>query len=312
VAQFVPEIQPIVARLSVFQRTASWVMPRRSRRISAFEKAVYRLVPGAQRATRTALYWGREAFGLGFLRPTAMHYPQRMARRHMVRQTPDPQLRAKVMPSFQMGCKRVLLSSDYLPALGAPNAEVVTEAIAAVRPEGIMTADGRLHEVDVIVFGTGFHVTDAPIGDHIRGRGGRTLTEAWQPTMTAYRGTAVNGFPNLFLLLGPNTGLGHTSVVLMIEAQIEQVLRALSHMRRKGLTAIEPTAQAQSRDVAEIDRRMRGTVWVAGGCHSWYLDATGRNSTLWPGFATSFRLRLRRFRPGDYAPAHAASTVVAS
>jgi hypothetical protein len=135
---------------------------------------------------------------------------------------------------------------------------------------------------------------------HIRGGDGRTLAQAWDPTMRAYLGTMVSGFPNLFFLLGPNTGLGHTSVVLMMESQLRLLLKALEHMRRNDIHAIEPTPQAQRRDSAAVDRKMRGTVWSTGGCKSWYLDATGRNSTLWPGFATTFRLRLRRFRPADF------------
>jgi cation diffusion facilitator CzcD-associated flavoprotein CzcO len=308
--QFIPEIQPLVASLTVFQRTAAWVMPRRTRRISPTEQAIYRRVPGAQRAVRAALYWGREAFGVGFQHPRVMKRVQNMARKHMQRQVPDPELRAKLTPTFLMGCKRVLLSNDYLPALGAPNVDVVTDGIVEVQPNGVVTADGALHEVDAIIFGTGFHVTDMPIGNQIRGRDGRTLTEVWQPTMTAYRGTAINGFPNLFLLLGPNTGLGHTSVVLMIESQLQQVLKALAHMKKRSIAAIEPTPEAQRRDVEEVDRRMTGTVWVAGGCKSWYLDSTGRNSTLWPSFATSFRLRLRRFRPDDYSPVSAVKSSV--
>ena len=199
-----------------------------------------------------------------------------------------------------MGCKRVLLSNDYLPALTKANVDVITAGIAQIRPNSIVTTDGAEHPADTIILGTGFHVTDMPMTHHVRGRDGKTLAQAWTPTMRAYLGTTVAGFPNLFLLLGPNTGLGHTSVVLMMESQLRQVLKALEHMRRKGLTAIEPTPEAQRRDSAEVDRKMAGTVWATGGCHSWYLDSTGRNSTLWPGFATTFRLRLSRFRPNDY------------
>ncbi|HEY2670167.1 MAG TPA: DUF4873 domain-containing protein [Rugosimonospora sp.] len=300
--QFVPEIQPSVGHLTVFQRTAPWIMPRRSRRTSRAERALYRRVPGLQRAVRSALYLGRELFGIGFLHPAVMRYAQATAERHLAAQVPDPDLRARLTPAFRMGCKRVLLSNDYLPALGRPNVDLVTGPITEVRPNGVVTADGTLHEVDTIIFGTGFHVTDASVGDRIRGRGGRTLSEAWQPSMTAYRGTTVHGFPNLFLLLGPNTGLGHTSVVLMVESQLRLVLGALGYMRRHGVAATEPTAAAQRRDVDDVDRRMSGTVWVTGGCDSWYLDATGRNSTLWPGFATTFRLRLRRFAPADHEP----------
>jgi cation diffusion facilitator CzcD-associated flavoprotein CzcO len=305
--QFVPEIAPRVASLTVFQRTAGWVMPRRSRRISTVEKTLFRYVPGAQRLMRTALYWGRELFAFGFIRPDVMRRAQRLAERNLVRHVPDPLLRAKLTPTYLMGCKRVLLSNDYLPVLTRANVAVVTEPIREVRPGGVVTADGVEHEVDTIIFGTGFHVTEPPVARTIVGRDGRRLSEAWSPTMRAYLGTSVAGFPNLFLLLGPNTGLGHTSVVLMVESQIAQVLKALRHLDATGATAIEPTDEAQAAFVAEVDRRMAPTVWSTGGCQSWYLDATGRNSTLWPSFATAYRRRARRFRPADYRTANASN-----
>jgi cation diffusion facilitator CzcD-associated flavoprotein CzcO len=226
-----------------------------------------------------------------------------MAARHLSRQLPDPALRAKLTPAYAMGCKRILLSNDYYPALARDNVDVVVDPIREVRPHGIVTTSGVEYEVDTIIFGTGFRATDPPIARHIRGRDGRTLADAWTPTMRAYLGTAVAGFPNLFLLLGPNTGLGHTSVVLMIESQLTHILAALRHLRRTGLAAIEPVPEAQRRYAERVDAKMATTVWSVGGCRSWYLDANGHNSTLWPGFATAFRLRLRRFRAADYRPA---------
>ncbi|MBX6355765.1 MAG: NAD(P)/FAD-dependent oxidoreductase [Micromonosporaceae bacterium] len=300
--QFIPRIAPQVESLTVFQRTPPWVLPRRSRPISRVERAVYRSVPGAQRLVRTALYWGREAFALGFLHPWLNQRVQALARAHLHRQVPDPALRAKLTPTYVMGCKRVLLSNDYYPALTRDNVDVVVERIRQVLPHAIVTEDGAEHEVDTIIFGTGFHVTDPPVMHHVRGRGGRTLAQAWTPTMRAYLGTMVAGFPNLFLLLGPNTGLGHTSVVLMIESQLHQVVAALQYMRRTGVPAIEPDPEAQERFAAAVDAKMAGTVWTSGGCTSWYLDRTGHNPTIWPGYATGFRLRLRRFRPEDYRP----------
>ncbi|HSI91890.1 MAG TPA: NAD(P)/FAD-dependent oxidoreductase [Jiangellaceae bacterium] len=299
-AQFIPEIQPRVAHLSVFQRTPAWVLPRLTRRITDVEQAVYRRVPGAQRLVRTAIYWRRETWATGFLHPPINRFGQRLSERHLRRQVPDPALRAKLRPDYVMGCKRILLSNDYWAALARDNVDVVTEKIQRLEPTGIVTTDGVRHEVDTIVFATGFRVTDRPIGYAVRGRDGCTLAAAWTPTMRAYLGTAVHGFPNLFLLLGPNTALGHSSVVLMIEAQLKQVVKALQHLRRTGAAAIEPTAAAQQRHTARIDRAMSGTVWATGGCSSYYLDATGRNSTVWPGYVSGYQLRLARFRPGDY------------
>jgi cation diffusion facilitator CzcD-associated flavoprotein CzcO len=298
--QFVPEIQPTVAALALFQRTPAWVIPRRSRRITSVERALHR-VPGVMRLRRELLYWGREMFALGFLHPRIGKAAQRMAERQLRRQVADEALRARLTPQYVMGCKRVLISNDYYPALTQPNVSVVTEAITEVRPNGVVTADGVEHEVDTIIFGTGFHVTDMPVMHHIRGRDGRTLGQAWSPTMRAYRGTTVPGFPNLFVLLGPNTGLGHTSVVLMVESQIEHILDVLNYQRQQGISAVEPTVDAQRRWVERVDARMAKTVWSQGGCVSWYLDATGRNSTLWPGYVTGFRVRMRRFNPLEYA-----------
>jgi cation diffusion facilitator CzcD-associated flavoprotein CzcO len=300
--QFVPQIASQVARLTVFQRTAPWVMPRADRAITAAERRLFRMFPPAQRLARAGIYWGREGMATGFLHPAVMRVAQRVARRHLHTAITDATLRARLTPNYTMGCKRVLLSNDYYPALTRDNVEVITDGIAEVRPAGIVTRDGALHETDTIIFGTGFHVTDSPMANLIRGRDGRTLAETSQGSMRAYLGTSVTGFPNLFMLLGPNTGLGHTSVVFMIECQVAYLLAMLRHLDRTGVRAIEPTPQAQERFVVDVDRRMTGTVWNHGGCRSWYLDATGRNSTLWPGYTWSYWLRTRRFDPGAYRP----------
>lgn len=306
--QFVPEIQPGVAELHLYQRTPPWILPRHDRRLGALEHGLFRRVPLAQRLARGAVYLLREGLVLAFRNPRAMRLAQRVALRHLRRSVPDPALRAKLTPEWTLGCKRVLLSSEYLPALVQPNVEVVTEGIAEVREHSVVTADGVERPTDAIVFGTGFRPTDPPLAPHVRGRGGRTLTEAWAGSPRAHLGTTVAGFPNLFLLLGPNTGLGHTSVVYMIEAQIEHFMGAVRHMRRHGVAALEPRPEAQAAFVAEVDARMEGTVWTAGGCRSWYLDATGRNSALWPDFTWRFRRRAARFDPGEYraTPAHRA------
>jgi cation diffusion facilitator CzcD-associated flavoprotein CzcO len=306
--QFVPQIQPVVRRLTLFQRTPAWVVPRLSRRITRAERFAFRHVPGAQRAVRAGLYLARDAMAVGFLHPRINRLASRVALRRLHRAVPDPELRAKLTPGYTMGCKRVLVSNDYYPALGKDNVDVVTAPIARLDEDGVVTADGAHHPADTLILGTGFHVTDPPIVDRVRGRGGRLLAEAWTPNMRAYRGTAVAGFPNLFLLLGPNTGLGHTSVVLMMEAQVRSVVRALRHMRARGCTAIEPTPQAQRRWNDELDEKMAGTVWMTG-CSSWYLDASGRNTTVWPGYVTGFRLRTRGFRADDYTALPAATPV---
>ena len=294
--QFVPEIQPRVGRLWIFQRTAPWVLPRRDRALTGAERWLFRTVPATQRLARSSIYWAREGFTAGFLHPRMMRLPQRLALRHFRRAVADPGLRARLTPDYTLGCKRVLLSNDYLPALTRPNVELVTAGIREVRPRGILTDDGVEHPADTIIFGTGFHATDSPVGELVRGRDGRTLAEVWAGSPEAYLGVGVAGFPNLFLLLGPNTGLGSTSVVLMIEAQVEYLLRALELMRTAGVATVEPRPEAQQAFVAEVDGRMRATVWSAG-CASWYIDRTGRVSALWPGFTWAYRRRTRRFDP---------------
>jgi cation diffusion facilitator CzcD-associated flavoprotein CzcO len=237
---------------------------------------------------------------LAFRHPRLMRLVEAFAVRYLKQCIADPNLRAKLTPSFRMGCKRVLISNEYFPALAKENVEVVTEPIREVRARSVVTEDGVEHPADTIICGTGFRVTEMPFADRIRGQSGRTLAETWRGSPAAHWGTTVSGFPNLFLLLGPNTGLGHTSVVLMIESQLELVLGAIRHMRQHGIAALQPRPEAQARFVAEVDGQMRGTVWTSGGCASWYIDRTGRNSTLWPGFTFAFRRRCR-FRPAEYA-----------
>ena len=298
--QFVPEIAPVVGNLSVFQRTPPWIMPRRDRAITGVEKALFRRVPAAQRLVREAIYWAREGFVFGFKNPKVMGYAAKLAERHMRTQVADPALREKITPDYSMGCKRILLSNTYLPALDRDNVEVVTDKIVEIRPEGVVTADGVVHEVDTIIAGTGFSIGDLPISHRVHGRDGRTLADHWGGTAFAHQGTMIEGFPNAFTLLGPNTGLGHNSVVFMIESQINLVMDALRHMREHGLGAVEPRREAQDAFRAEMQELTKGTVWVDGGCSSWYLDAQGQNSALWPTFTMPFRLRTKRFKADEY------------
>ncbi len=298
--QVVPAIQPRVERLVLFQRTPPWVMPRNDRRLGACVRRLLARVPGVRRALRRALYTFREGFGIVFRDLRVARLAERVARRHLRRQVPDPTLRAVLTPDYTFGCKRVLLSDDYYPALIQPNVTVVDGGVVEVRPHGVVGPDGVEHAADVIVFGTGFHVTDFPFAHRVRGRDGRCLTDVWGPSPAAHLGTTVAGFPNLFVLSGPNTGLGHNSVILMIEAQIEHLVGALRFMAARGVAAVEPRPEAQTAFLDEVDAMMEGTVWTDGGCRSWYLDATGRNSTLWPGSVRAFRRRVEPFDAGEY------------
>jgi cation diffusion facilitator CzcD-associated flavoprotein CzcO len=300
--QFVPEIQPAVGQLDVYQRTPPWVVPRLDRALRPVERAVFRVAPAVQRAVRGAIYWVRELLSFALAKPERMRGIQQLARAHLARQVPDRALRAKLTPDYTIGCKRILISNDWYPTLALANVDVVTDPIAEVRPHSIVTADGTERPVDTIICATGFHVTDFPAGDRIHGPGGRTLSQVWweRGSMEAYLGTTVAGFPNLFLLVGPNTGLGHTSMVFMIESQVAYVLDALAHMESTAAASLEVREDAVAAYNDDLQRRLAGTVWNAGGCRSWYLDANGRNTTLWPGSTWTFRRRTRHFDPWAY------------
>jgi cation diffusion facilitator CzcD-associated flavoprotein CzcO len=298
--QFVPEIQPQVGHLTVFQRTPPWVTPRSNPDIPAPWRRRFERHPRLLALARRIVFSLQEALHVGFTHPRLMKVLERSARRHLEEQVPDPELRAKLTPDYRLGCKRILGSDTYYPALCADNVSVVTAGIDSVTANGIRDGDRVEHRADTIIFGTGFQVTDPPISHRIHGPDGVTLAEAWRGSPRAHLGMAVSGFPNLFFLLGPNTGLGHNSVLLMIEAQVGYLLRLLDWRRQGGLPAVEPRLEAQARFLAEVERGTEGSVWTAGGCLSWYLDATGRNSTLWPGSVRAYQRRLARFDPRDY------------
>jgi len=300
--QIVPSIQPDVAQLHVFQRTPPWVLPHSGRPIKDGERKLYRRVPGAQRFVRGLVYWTRELIAYGMTRNPRMLKPvRRMAIRHLHDQVKDPALRKKLTPRYTPGCKRLLPSNDYYPALTKDNVEIVTDAVAEIREHSIVTVDGTEREIDVLVLATGFHVTDNPMMERIRGGDGASLLEHWRAHgAQAYLGTTVPGYPNFFLLAGPNTGIGHTSLVVMIEAQIGYVIGALRAMKARSAATVEVRQQPFEAYNAELQSKMQRTVWNTGGCASWYLDAEGRNTTLWPDFTWRFRQRTRRFDAEHY------------
>ena len=298
--QIVPNIQPKVGKLKLFQRTPAWIVPRHDRVLGKRQRWVLEHSRAAQWLKRARIYAVREAMALPFFDVRIAKVAQRLALRHLERSVPDPVLRAKLTPTYTMGCKRVLLSDDYFPAVAKDNVDVITDSIVEIRPNGVLTKDGTLHEVDTIIFGTGFQIQKFPFAERVRGKGGRALSDTWRDGMTAHLGTTVHGYPNLFLMQGPNTGLGHTSVITMIEAQIEHVVNAVTYLKKHGLATVEPRAEAQAAFVADVDARMKGTVWTSGGCKSWYLDARGRNSTLWPSFTFMFMRRVEPFNPSEY------------
>ncbi|HEY5834225.1 flavin-containing monooxygenase [Streptomyces sp.] len=299
--QIVPSIQPEVGRLTVIQRTPPWVMPRVDRPIGAAERWLHGRIPSTAKARR-GLLWAIREFQVGAFvrRPGLMKAAERIARNHLRRSIEDPALRARLTPDYTIGCKRILLSNAYYPALVQPNTEVVTSALAEVRGSSVVTADGTEREVDAIIFGTGFHVTDMPIADRVIGADGRTLAEHWKDGMAALRGCAVDGFPNLLFIIGPNTGLGNSSMILMIESSLNYVADYLRTLSRTGAAALDAKPAAVAAWNSEMRRRAVRTVWNTGGCTSWYLDANGRNTTAWPGTTAEFRRATRQVKLSEY------------
>lgn len=298
--QIVPQIQPKVKQLALFQRTPPWILPRLDGPISNWKQRLFQRLPFMQYVARGKIYLQRELMVLAFVhRPNMMRQAEQMAMKHMHAQIADPNLRAKLTPNYSLGCKRVLLSDDFYPALTQKNVELITERISEVRAHSIVTSDGVEREVDTIILATGFHVTDMPMARFVCGRDGKTLADAWRDGPQAYLGTSVAGFPNLFFLIGPNTGLGHSSMIYMIESQITYLLDCLRFMQKRQVHVVELRPERQKFYNEEMQHKMQGTVWTSG-CASWYLDANGRNTTLWPGFTWEFRRRTRRFDAASY------------
>ncbi len=298
--QLVPHVARAAGHLDLYQRTPPWVLPRGDRAMTARERRVFAHVPLARRAYRWWIYWLMEATALGFLvEPKILRIAAKAGRAHIHAQIRDPELRARVTPAYAPGCKRILLGDDYYPALERPNVTLVTDGIREVTEGGIVTADGSFRPADAIVLATGFRPTDLLTPLTIRGEGGVDLNDAWAGGIEAYLGTTIAGYPNFYMLTGPNTGLGHNSMVFMIEAQVNHVLALMNEVDRRGVRAVRVRPAAQARHNAELSPRFARSVW-ASGCHSWYLDARGKNVTLWPGFTVEYWLRTRRLVAGDY------------
>ncbi|MER7046125.1 flavin-containing monooxygenase [Streptomyces jumonjinensis] len=299
--QIVPAIQPRVGRLTLFQRTPPWVMPRMDRRITDAERWLHRQLPFTQSVRRGALWGIRELQVSAFTkRPGELGPIEALAKANLAKHVKDPGLRARLTPDYRIGCKRILLSSEYYPAITRPNVDVVTSALAEVRGSTLVAADGSESEADVIVFGTGFHVTDMPIADRVTGADGITLAEAWKDGMQSLRGAAAAGFPNWLSIIGPNTGLGNSSMILMIESQLNYLadyLRQLHILGGRTALAARPAAVAAWN--RRVQARMTRTVWNTG-CSSWYLDAAGRNTTVWPGTTGEFRRLTREVNLSEY------------
>ncbi|MEE2692932.1 MAG: NAD(P)/FAD-dependent oxidoreductase [Pseudomonadota bacterium] len=300
--QVVPEIAPQVAHLDIFQRTANWIMPRPSYQYPGWAKALFRAIPQLARLYRgfyfSMMEWRHGAFegGDNYVK----RFVARTFDRHMREQVKDPALRAKLTPTYPVGCKRILISDRYLPAVQRDNVDIVTASIDRIEEGGVRSKDGALHEADVIILATGFKPFNLLDSIDVVGPAGTTLAETWRNGVAAHRTVAVPGFPNFFMLLGPNSGLGHNSVILMIEAQVNYVLKLIEAMRENGAAAIEPAQAAAAAYDKRLQQELKDTVW-AGGCQSWYLDATGRNYTLYPHTVRRFIREMKAPDLAEYA-----------
>ncbi|MFB7657429.1 MULTISPECIES: flavin-containing monooxygenase [unclassified Streptomyces] len=299
--QYVPEIADQAGKLYVFQRSAPWITPHDNRPITDAERARFRARPVRQRIERAKVYAAKELLVLGFAKqPRLMRLLEAVARKHLERQVADPALRRALTPDFTLGCKRLVPSNRWYPALQKPNVELVPRALREIREHSAVDADGVEREVDTIVFGTGFHVTDSPFADKVRGRDAGLMSEVWGGSPRAYLGVSVPGFPNFFMFLGPNSGLGHSSMVYMIEAQVEHVKNAIRALDLSGATSIEVDRQTHDAYNARLDRKLATTVWESGGCRTFYQDANGRNATIYPDWTFSYRRQAVRWKPEAY------------
>jgi cation diffusion facilitator CzcD-associated flavoprotein CzcO len=302
--QVVPAIQPKVERLTLFQRTPAWVMPRADREISALERKLHAKVPATRYLRRQILWAIRELQVSAFAKhPKMLGLIEGLATSHMKRAVKDPVMRRKLTPGYRIGCKRILLSNDYYPALAKPNTELVASGLKEIRGNTLVASDGTEAEVDAIIFGTGFHVTDMPIAQRVKGADGMTLAESWSEGMEALRGCSASGFPNFMTVIGPNTGLGNSSMILIIEAQLNYMVDYVKKLEtlggEAGKVAFDARPEAVTAWNRHIQDRMRRSVWNTG-CDSWYLDANGRNTTVWPGTTSEFRRVTREVRLEEY------------
>lgn len=298
--QIIPELVEVAASVKVFQRTAGWVLPRLDFAIPQVAQDVFAAVPGAQQVARNALFLGHEAAATGLVwNSPVTRLIEQASRLHLRLAVKDSWLRRQLTPDFSAGCKRMLVSSDYLPALQRDNCKLITWPIATLTPEGLRTGDGLEHHVDAIVFATGYDVgLDGPPFE-ILGRAGQSLGEEWAGHPQAYKSINVHGYPNLFLMSGPNSGPGHNSLLVYVQGQIDYTVQAIRTLIDDDLRWIDVRPEVQESYNRVIQRRLRRTTWMSG-CRSWYLTDDGYNGAMYPGFATQYLRQMHRFDLGDY------------
>ena len=297
--QFIPKIQPLAKELIAFQRTPQWILPKPDISINTFFRGVFHL-PFTLNFFRKSLYLAMEIFGLGFRHPRLLKRLQGLAKWHINRNIKDDKLKKKITPDYTMGCKRVLLSNHYYQALAQDNVEVIASGVEKIEGNTIIASNGERCEADVIILGTGFHVADVPIAKHVKGNSGKTMDEIWQGSPEAYRGTTITDFPNFFLILGPNLAIGHNSAFIIIEAQLNYVMDALTEMRNNNISRLEVSSQAQQAYNEKVQKDLQSTVWNTGGCTSYYIDENGKNSIGFPWSTLRLRKMLARFDEQAY------------
>jgi cation diffusion facilitator CzcD-associated flavoprotein CzcO len=297
--QFIPEVAEKAGRLYVFQRTGNWFLPRRNRPYPAWFKAIIRYIPGLQAFRRVFVYYYAESLTMMIRNPRTWGRIGRLNSTLFMRsQLKDPEVRRKAWPDYTFGCKRILFSSEYLPALQRPNVELVTDRVARLTPTGIVTDDGRELPVDCIINATGFRTTEFMFPMEIAGSGGRTLSEAWANGPHAHLGITVPGFPSLFLMYGPNTNTSGGSIIFYEEQQAAYIRQALELVRGRSAGGIEIREDVEAASDRELQARFEGTAWVA--CDSWYRDRTGRIVANWPGYMREYAERVYKIDPAEY------------
>ncbi|MBW4933092.1 flavin-containing monooxygenase [Marinobacter sp. F4206] len=298
--QFVPEIAKQVKSLSLFQRSAAWVLSKPDRPFKRWEQTLFRVLPIWDRIYRYLIYWKNESRALAFTKFNGLlEIFAREARKEARKHVTDPEKLKQIIPDYQIGCKRILISNDWYPAINRPNVNLVTEDIDRVDEDGVVTVNGTHYPVDAIICGTGFKASEFLTPVVIKGRSGITLNEAWENGASAFKGITVSGFPNLFMLYGPNTNLAHNSIIFMLESQFRYVLDALRALEKYPGSAMDVRQDRQERFASIIQSGLKGSVWDAG-CTSWYLDANGKNTVNWPGFTFTYRFATRHIDTADY------------
>jgi cation diffusion facilitator CzcD-associated flavoprotein CzcO len=299
--QIVPSIAGKVGKLHLFQRSAAWILPKRDFAFTPRQQWLKRHIPFWERGIRLSIFWRNELFGLGLRYPKFMNFAKGVFLKYLEHKVKDPELRAKLTPNYAPGCKRILLSDEFYAGVSRDNVDLVTAPISHISAKGIVTKDGKEHVIDTLICATGFQASEAVSPFPIRGRQGRLLADVWDAKgAEAYRGTTVSGFPNLFFIVGPNTGLGHTSMVLMIESQVRYVVDAIRKATKRQLKFVDVYPKRQEEFNTDLQANLQGMVWTQGGCVSWYQTASGKITTLWPKSTIAFSNMLRHFDLANY------------